>query len=166
VTVQARRRVAFIAALVVMVGAGRWLLLNASVPQVAAGTWASGVAEAAPVGAVTWPGAGVAGPVAVPVDAPTCGPVVAPESVEMLFRPFRRLHERTGVGGFGLGLAIVAAIAEAHGGTVLASPNGGGGLRVTVTLPAAGEPADGRHLQSGRRAIARASRPASSQPPR
>jgi len=41
VKVQTRRRVAFIAALVVMVGAGRWLLLDASVPQVAAGTWAS-----------------------------------------------------------------------------------------------------------------------------
>jgi hypothetical protein len=41
VTVQARRHVAFVAALVVMVGAGRWLLLNADVPQVAAGTWAS-----------------------------------------------------------------------------------------------------------------------------
>ena len=40
-TVQARRRAAFVAALVMMVGAGRWLLLNADVPQVAAGTWAS-----------------------------------------------------------------------------------------------------------------------------
>ena len=52
VRVQARRRVAFVAALVVVVGASRWLLLDASVPQVAAGTWASaGVFGPVPDGA-------------------------------------------------------------------------------------------------------------------
>jgi signal transduction histidine kinase len=63
------------------------------------------------------------------------GPVVAPESVGKLFEPFRRLRERTGDGGFGLGLAIVASIAVAHGGDAVAGARPGGGLSVTVSLP-------------------------------
>jgi signal transduction histidine kinase len=39
--------------------------------------------------------------------------------------------------GSGLGLSIVRAIARAHGGDAAASPVAGGGLRVTVALPAA-----------------------------
>jgi signal transduction histidine kinase len=64
------------------------------------------------------------------------GPVVAAEGVGRLFEPFRRLHERTGDGGFGLGLAIVASIAAAHGGQAEAGARPGGGLTVTVSLPA------------------------------
>jgi signal transduction histidine kinase len=63
------------------------------------------------------------------------GPVVAAEAVETLFEPFRRLRERTGDGGFGLGLAIVASIAGAHGGAAVAGARPGGGLSVTVSLP-------------------------------
>jgi signal transduction histidine kinase len=37
----------------------------------------------------------------------------------------------------GLGLAIVAAVAAAHGGTAEARPNDLHGLRVTLALPAA-----------------------------
>jgi signal transduction histidine kinase len=61
------------------------------------------------------------------------GPVVEP--VDGLFEPFRRLRDRVGGDGFGLGLTIVASIAGAHGGTVAADPLGTGGLRVTVSLP-------------------------------
>jgi signal transduction histidine kinase len=66
------------------------------------------------------------------------GPVVPAYEVETLFQPFRRLRaERTGRGrGFGLGLSIVRAVARAHGGQVRAVPREGGGLTVTVTLPA------------------------------
>jgi signal transduction histidine kinase len=63
------------------------------------------------------------------------GPIVAPEVVGKLFEPFRRLRERTGDGGFGLGLAIVASIAVAHGGDAVAGARPGGGLSVTVSLP-------------------------------
>ncbi|MFF6975734.1 sensor histidine kinase [Streptomyces tsukubensis] len=65
------------------------------------------------------------------------GPEVPPEQVGELFEPFRRLHaDRTGSSeGAGLGLSIVAAIAQAHGGTVRAAANPGGGLAVTVALP-------------------------------
>jgi len=64
------------------------------------------------------------------------GTVVAPERVAELFEPFRRgVPDRTG-GGAGLGLSIVRAVVQAHGGTVHAEPVPGGGLSVTVRLPA------------------------------
>ncbi|MEU8341148.1 HAMP domain-containing sensor histidine kinase [Spirillospora sp. NPDC048832] len=64
------------------------------------------------------------------------GPHVPPDEVDGLFEPFRRLAgERTGSdGGAGLGLSIVAAIVQAHGGTVAATANPGGGLTVAVAF--------------------------------
>ncbi|WP_018721777.1 sensor histidine kinase [Salinispora fenicalii] len=58
-----------------------------------------------------------------------------------LFEPFRRGgRERTGARGSGLGLSIVRAVCDAHGGVVKAIAQPGGGLEVTVTLPAADGP--------------------------
>ncbi|GAA4948996.1 HAMP domain-containing sensor histidine kinase [Actinoplanes utahensis] len=55
-----------------------------------------------------------------------------------LFEPFQRGGwERTGTRGSGLGLSIVRAVCDAHGGTVSAVAQEGGGLEVTVALPAA-----------------------------
>ncbi|WP_459904128.1 sensor histidine kinase, partial [Catenuloplanes indicus] len=55
-----------------------------------------------------------------------------------LFEPFRRGgRERTGARGSGLGLSLVNAVCEAHGATVGAVAQPGGGLEVTVTLPGA-----------------------------
>jgi signal transduction histidine kinase len=63
---------------------------------------------------------------------------VEPADVPGLFEPFRRGGwERTGSRGSGLGLSIVRAVCDAHGGTVSAVAQPGGGLEVTVTLPAA-----------------------------
>jgi signal transduction histidine kinase len=63
---------------------------------------------------------------------------VEPADVPALFEPFRRGgRERTGARGSGLGLSIVRAICEAHGGSVTATALDGGGLEVTVRLPAA-----------------------------
>lgn len=63
---------------------------------------------------------------------------VDPDDVPALFEPFRRGgRERTGFRGSGLGLSIVRAVCEAHGGTVCANALEGGGLEVTVTLPSA-----------------------------
>ncbi len=67
------------------------------------------------------------------------GPVIPGDRVTELFEPFRRGPvERTGaVPGSGLGLSIVRAVVQAHGGAVRAEPVAGGGLTVTVRLPAA-----------------------------
>ncbi|MEU4567678.1 HAMP domain-containing sensor histidine kinase [Micromonospora sp. NPDC023956] len=55
-----------------------------------------------------------------------------------LFEPFRRGgRERTGARGSGLGLSIVRAVCDAHRGSVRVVAQPGGGLEVTVTLPAA-----------------------------
>jgi signal transduction histidine kinase len=60
--------------------------------------------------------------------------------VEGLFEPFRRGgRERTGARGSGLGLSIVRAVCHAHGGTVGAVAQPGGGLEVTVAVPYAAE---------------------------
>jgi signal transduction histidine kinase len=61
------------------------------------------------------------------------GPEIPAEQVPELFEPFRRLRTRTGpADGAGLGLSIVASIAQAHDATVTALPNPGGGLDITV----------------------------------
>jgi signal transduction histidine kinase len=62
-----------------------------------------------------------------------------PGEVPALFEPFRRGgRERTGTRGSGLGLSIVRAVIDAHGGSVSARALSGGGLEVTCTMPAAG----------------------------
>ncbi|HTJ32343.1 MAG TPA: HAMP domain-containing sensor histidine kinase [Dactylosporangium sp.] len=66
------------------------------------------------------------------------GPVVPHEELDRLFQPFQRLgaqRVRSAADGHGLGLAIVRAIAAAHGGEVSALPRPGGGLVVRVSLP-------------------------------
>ncbi|MDG4859602.1 HAMP domain-containing sensor histidine kinase [Streptomyces sp. T-3] len=62
------------------------------------------------------------------------GPPVPPDVVPQLFEPFRRLKEREHRpgSGAGLGLSIVASIARAHGWTVTAEANEGGGLTVRM----------------------------------
>ncbi|MEU7871520.1 HAMP domain-containing sensor histidine kinase [Dactylosporangium sp. NPDC049140] len=66
------------------------------------------------------------------------GPVVPPDELDRLFQPFQRLgaqRVRAARDGYGLGLAIVRAIANAHGADLSAQPRPTGGLRVTVTFP-------------------------------
>ncbi|MBF9129081.1 HAMP domain-containing histidine kinase [Plantactinospora sp. S1510] len=66
----------------------------------------------------------------------TGGPPLDPEQVARLGQPFQRLGlERTAGGGTGLGLSIVAAIAAAHGGTLVLRARPEGGLHVAIRLP-------------------------------
>ena len=66
------------------------------------------------------------------------GPGVPESEIANLFRPFYRVadaRERDS-GGIGLGLAITSRAVKLHGGTVSAKNAPGGGLLVTVCLPA------------------------------
>ena len=73
------------------------------------------------------------------------GPILDPDEVKELTQPFRRIGaERTGQDkGAGLGLAIVASIAEVHDGTLDLQARNDGGLRVAITLPLAVRTATG-----------------------
>jgi signal transduction histidine kinase len=66
------------------------------------------------------------------------GVPVHPDEVEGLFDAFRRGgRARTGQRGAGLGLSIVRAIVDAHDGSIHATAQPAGGLRVEISLPAA-----------------------------
>lgn len=60
------------------------------------------------------------------------GPGIPTAMVEHLFEPFVRGRSSEGMG---LGLAIVRAVAEAHGGSVMATNRSEGGALFTLTLP-------------------------------
>jgi two-component system sensor histidine kinase VanS len=66
------------------------------------------------------------------------GEMLTPETVSTLIEPFQRGAERvrSDHAGVGLGLAIVQSIGLAHDGSVTLAPRRGGGLCVTVRLPA------------------------------
>jgi two-component system sensor histidine kinase VanS len=83
-------------------------------------------------------------PNSVELTVENTGEPLAPETVSTLAEPFLRGEERarSDHAGIGLGLAIVERIAQAHGGSLVLAPRAGGGLRVTVRIPAA--PALGR----------------------
>jgi len=65
------------------------------------------------------------------------GDILDPAQAAGLAQPFRRLGaDRTGSDdGAGLGLSIVAAITQAHRGSLQLHARPGGGLKVTITLP-------------------------------
>jgi two-component system sensor histidine kinase VanS len=66
------------------------------------------------------------------------GEQLTPQLVSTLAEPFLRGTERvrSDHAGVGLGLAIARSIVQAHDGTLTLTPRAGGGLGVTVRLPA------------------------------
>jgi PAS domain S-box-containing protein len=62
---------------------------------------------------------------------------VAQEELDLIFGRFYRVAHRSGTRGAGLGLAICRSIIERHGGTIEATLPPGGGLEITLLLPAA-----------------------------
>jgi two-component system osmolarity sensor histidine kinase EnvZ len=70
------------------------------------------------------------------------GPGIPPADVDRLKEPFTRMDDsRSGKSGAGLGLAIVARIAQSHGARFDLAPREGGGLVATVTFPEKAPPA-------------------------
>ena len=69
------------------------------------------------------------------------GELLTERQTQQILEPFHRL-ERVGTirtSGSGLGLPIVAAVAQAHDGSLLLTPRPDGGLRAVLQLPAAKE---------------------------
>jgi two-component system, OmpR family, sensor histidine kinase BaeS len=65
------------------------------------------------------------------------GPGIPPEDLPHVFRRFYRGHGSERRAGSGIGLAVVAELVAAHGGTVDVASPPGQGATFTVTLPAA-----------------------------
>jgi signal transduction histidine kinase len=63
------------------------------------------------------------------------GPLVPAATAARLLEPFERGGRARDGDGAGLGLSIVRAVAEAHGGRVALFPRREGGLAVEVELP-------------------------------
>jgi signal transduction histidine kinase len=65
------------------------------------------------------------------------GPLVPCDQVDRLLQPFQRLSDQrsTDRDSLGLGLSIVAAIADAHGAALSLHPQPTGGMTVDVTFP-------------------------------
>jgi signal transduction histidine kinase len=73
------------------------------------------------------------------------GPLITPEAAQGLTLPFRRgVTDRTSSHrGVGLGLSIVQAVADLHGGRLVLTPLESGGLSVELDLPVGGESGPG-----------------------
>jgi signal transduction histidine kinase len=72
------------------------------------------------------------------------GTGIAPADQTQIFERFERRGPRSRDGGFGLGLSIVRAIAEAHGGRVELRSGLGEGATFTIVVPVDGPPRSSR----------------------
>ena len=72
------------------------------------------------------------------IEVADTGPGIAPEDLPHVFEELYRAPRTRAVPGSGLGLPLVRAVVEAHGGSVVADSPPGRGLTVHVRLPTAG----------------------------
>jgi signal transduction histidine kinase len=78
-----------------------------------------------------------AGIASVELRVENSGPRVDEAAAVRLAEPFERLAREADARGAGLGLSIVRAVSEAHGGALAIEPRAEGGLVVSVRLPRA-----------------------------
>ena len=79
-----------------------------------------------------------------------------------MFVPFQRLGDTDNTTGVGLGLALSRGLTEAMGGTLTADDTPGGGLTMTVSVPAVTEP--GYEYEPGQREREALSEPSPREP--
>jgi two-component system, OmpR family, sensor histidine kinase KdpD len=70
------------------------------------------------------------------------GPGIPEDHRHQMFVPFQRLGDTDNTTGVGLGLALSRGLTEAMGGTLEPDETPGGGLTMTLSLPAVAGPAD------------------------
>jgi two-component system OmpR family sensor kinase len=109
------------------------------------GAWLASAVENVVRNAVRYTAAGTAveleltaGPSGVRIGVRDHGPGVPDAELARIFDPFHRVAESRArdSGGDGIGLAITARVLAAHGGSATAANRAGGGLAVTLSLPA------------------------------
>ena len=77
---------------------------------------------------------------AVEIRVVDCGPGVPETDRDQIFLPFQRLGDRDNTTGVGLGLALSRGLVEAMAGTLTPEETPGGGLTMTISLPAVTRP--------------------------
>jgi len=77
---------------------------------------------------------------AVEIRVIDCGPGIPEADWDQIFQPFQRLGDRDNTSGVGLGLALSRGLIEAMSGTLSPEGTPGGGLTMTISLPAATQP--------------------------
>jgi two-component system sensor histidine kinase KdpD len=82
------------------------------------------------------------------------GPGIPEADRDRIFVPFQRLGDTDNTTGVGLGLALSRGLTEAMGGTLEPEDTPGGGLTMTLSLPAAPGPGRAGDGQPGRRELA------------
>jgi signal transduction histidine kinase len=70
------------------------------------------------------------------LEVSNTGPVVPPDQVGRLFQPFQRMDPARTSSGLGLGLAIVSAVAAAHGAELRTVTRPAGGLAIEIVFRA------------------------------
>jgi two-component system sensor histidine kinase KdpD len=70
------------------------------------------------------------------------GPGIPETDWDQIFQPFQRLGDRDNTSGVGLGLALARGLIEAMSGTLSPEQTPGGGLTMTISLPAATRPGE------------------------
>jgi two-component system sensor histidine kinase KdpD len=77
---------------------------------------------------------------AVEIRVIDCGQGVPETDWDQIFLPFQRLGDRDNTSGVGLGLALSRGLVEAMSGTLSPEETPGGGLTMTISLPAVSRP--------------------------
>jgi signal transduction histidine kinase len=78
------------------------------------------------------------------------GPGIPDHALENVFLPYYRVEKsrNRNTGGVGLGLTVVQAIVQGHGGEIVLKNSPGGGLEARVLLPVTSERSEGRPLEA------------------
>ena len=90
-------------------------------------------------GGQVWIRCGTQGDGTLRIEVEDTGVGIAEADRDKVFEPFERLHQKAGVEGVGIGLALSRQLIALMGGTIGVEARDGGGCRFWVALPQAGD---------------------------